>query len=986
MIKQFLGGTIMKKNFLKVLCCLAITCITVVNAETVALAKDNANSNIKLERAVNSKYTLGELSKLSYEDLVETLSNIRWNDITDFMQYNEGSREFYSDTNRVQALIDALIKKGREYTPNDDKGIPTLIEVLRGGYYLAFYNKKLKQLDEIRYKEKCIPAILSIENNPNFLLGSYSQNEIIKTLGLLIGNTTSNDIVVNKLIPILKGYNDSINESSRNNSAGQAIYNIINGVNYSIDSYLFKSKKDIKSTSWFGNIDGFITEVERLALVGNVNPQNDWIINNGIYYTGKLAKLHSNKKIPQGVIEKALRLYPYLGEQYFKAIESIKYDFSGTYLNGSKVNMKDIKEQGKKHYLTKTYTFDDGKMIIKTGDKVSEEKVKRLYWAAKEVKAQFHRVIGNDEELEKGNADDVLNIVIYNNPQEYKLNSTLYGYSTDNGGIYIENVGTFFTYERTPRESIFSLEELFRHEFTHYLQGRYLVPGIWGQSDFYRGNNCRLTWFEEGSAEFFAGSTRENNILPRKSEVRGISNDISQRFSLNKLLHSKYGSFDFYNYGFAFSDYMYNNNIDVLNNITNYVKDNDVKGYENYIETLSSNNNMNNNYQQHMQKLMDNYDALTTPLVSDDYIKQYPRKNAKDIYSDIEKVTGLKNIKTVEEKGQFFNTFTLKGTCIGDISKGKLEDWNNMNSKANEFLKTLDSYNWSGYKTVTCYFVNHRVNKLGQVEYDVVFHGILNDDVHEQVKEDNDTNNKDSKVEDNKDNILDDKKESTKNHSFENAYGPLISDNKISGEFKDDDKDIYYFNVKTPGNVDISVENKDNMKIAWKVVSEEDKNKCIAYPLTRGKFLNGKINANKPGKYYVVVYRYSNENGKYNLNIKGNLEEIQTKEVEDNNSFEKANKVILNSNIIGETTKNDYADIYTFNVANEKELNVKLTNLDNAKLNWVIYSEDNLKQYVSYAQQHEGIMSNKFIAKPGKYYLYVYKIDENGGKYKVSIR
>nr|WP_270474943.1 collagenase [Clostridium cochlearium] len=625
-------------------------------------------------------------------------------------------------------------------------------------------------------------------------------------------------------------------------------------------------------------------------------------------------------------------------------------------------------------------------MIIKTGDKVSQEKVKRLYWASKEVKAQFHRVIGNDEPLEKGNADDVLNIVIYNNPEEYKLNSTLYGYSTDNGGIYIEKIGTFFTYERTQRESIFSLEELFRHEFTHYLQGRYLVPGIWGKSDFYRGNNCRLTWFEEGSAEFFAGSTRENNILPRKSEVRGISSDVSRRFSLNKLLHSKYDSFEFYNYGFAFSDYIYNNNIDVLHNITNYVKNNDVKGYENYIEILSGNNNMNDKYQYHMQKLLDNYGTLTTPLVSDDYIKEHPRKSAKDIYSDIEKVTGLKNIKTVEEKGQFFNTFTLKGTYIGDISKGRLEDWKNMNSKSNEFLKVLDQYNWSGYKTLTCYFVNYRVNKQGQVEYDVVFHGILNDDVHEDVKKDIEINNKDSKVEDSKEVILDKKKDSANKDSFENAYGPLISDNKINGEFKDNDKDIYYFNVKTSGNIEISIENKDNMKISWQVVLEEDKNKCIAYPVTRGEFLNGTLNATKPGKYYVIVYRYSKEKGKYSLNIKENLEEIQTREIEDNNSFEKANKISLNSDIFGETSKNDYADMYTFNVSEEREVNIELTKLDNGKLNWIVYNEDNLKQYIAYAKEHKDTMSNKFIAKPGKYYLYVYRINENGGKYKVSIK
>ena len=50
------------------------------------------------------------------------------------------------------------------------------------------------------------------------------------------------------------------------------------------------------------------------------------------------------------------------------------------------------------------------------------------------------------------------------------------------------------------QQSIYSLEELFRHEFTHYLQGRYEVPGLFGRGDMYQ--NERLTWFQEGNAEF----------------------------------------------------------------------------------------------------------------------------------------------------------------------------------------------------------------------------------------------------------------------------------------------------------------------------------------------------------------------------------------------------------------------------------------------------------------------------------------------------
>src|SRR3712207_7518286 len=39
------------------------SCITFANASTRVLAKDSGNRNIKLERTVNSKYTLGQLSR-----------------------------------------------------------------------------------------------------------------------------------------------------------------------------------------------------------------------------------------------------------------------------------------------------------------------------------------------------------------------------------------------------------------------------------------------------------------------------------------------------------------------------------------------------------------------------------------------------------------------------------------------------------------------------------------------------------------------------------------------------------------------------------------------------------------------------------------------------------------------------------------------------------------------------------------------------------
>ncbi|MGR5992762.1 M9 family metallopeptidase N-terminal domain-containing protein [Bacillus paranthracis] len=61
--------------------------------------------------ATQQTYTMAQLQALSYENLVQVLSTIRWSDITDLFQFNADSLAFYQDQHRVQFLIRALEKK-----------------------------------------------------------------------------------------------------------------------------------------------------------------------------------------------------------------------------------------------------------------------------------------------------------------------------------------------------------------------------------------------------------------------------------------------------------------------------------------------------------------------------------------------------------------------------------------------------------------------------------------------------------------------------------------------------------------------------------------------------------------------------------------------------------------------------------------------------------------------------------------------------------
>ncbi|MPQ44997.1 collagenase, partial [Clostridium tarantellae] len=702
----------------------------------------------------------------------------------------------------------------------------------------------------------------------------------------------------------------------------------------------------------------FLNELDKLTESSiKIDKDSEWLVNSFIYFTGRLSKFRINKNITKKVITNCTKRSEYLSSIYIECIKALRDNFNSEFSDGTSVEYDEKINKAKEKYLSETYKFDNGKIIIKTGNKVSKEKVKKLYWASKEVKAQFMRVIGNDIPLEKDNADDILNIVIYNSPQEYKMNQKLYGYSTENGGIYIEDIGTFFTYERTEQESIYTLEELFRHEFTHYLQGRYLVPGIWGKSDFYKNNSNKLTWYDEGTAEFFAGSTRERGVRPRKSVVKNLSKDKNERQSVKEILHAKYGSWEFYNYGFAFANYMYENNIEQFQTMNNFIKNNDVEGYTRYIEKLSSDIKINENYQRVMDKLVDNSNELTVPLVSNEYIKNHLSKNKNDICQEVQKIIKIENVKINEEKSDFFDTFTLKGKYIGK-SKDNISHWKDMNNILDNTLKKLDENSWSGYKTVTAYFTNYKVDDNGQYSFDVTFHGILRTNKTEKIE-------KSEKIENlsNDDKKIKEVKENNLLKVNKNMEGYLSKDNPSY---------TYCFEVDKEGKININFENPDNLKLTWHVKKDD---KYIAWGADSLKNNFDAI----PGKYLLTVYDYTSKdaNGNFKILMDGFLrEEEKGKGIEEfqyNNDFQHA--VSIKNNVLLEGTLNDdnNNDFFKFNIKNNSKVNITVDTLGEEGVAWILYNSNDLSKYVLASINKNGLLQNTCEISPGEYYLSVYK-------------
>ncbi|MEU8826779.1 collagenase [Streptomyces sp. NPDC048636] len=273
------------------------------------------------------------------------------------------------------------------------------------------------------------------------------------------------------------------------------------------------------------------------------------------------------------------------------------------------------KEDIERRLFPRTYVYDNGGIKVRTA--LADATVDQLYYASKQVKTQFHRVVGTEEPL-TGDTNTTLTTVLYASRADYETyQPILTGLSTDNGGIYIERGATFYTYQRrVPQDSSLSLEELFRHEYTHYLNGRYAVPGYFGEGPWYA--NDRTTAMDEGTAEFFDGATRDDGVLVRKSLVRGIIADTAgggPRMTVDQLLHATYDGdgFRFYNYAGTFFEFLWRERPALLHEMYGYLRADDPPGFDAWRTRMGSDAGLQRAYDTFLDEQIAKVDDLFVP-------------------------------------------------------------------------------------------------------------------------------------------------------------------------------------------------------------------------------------------------------------------------------------------------------------------------------------------------------------------------------------
>ncbi|WP_020062823.1 S8 family peptidase [Bacillus sp. 123MFChir2] len=110
------------------------------------------------------------------------------------------------------------------------------------------------------------------------------------------------------------------------------------------------------------------------------------------------------------------------------------------------------------------------------------------------------------------------------------------------------------------------------------------------------------------------------------------------------------------------------------------------------------------------------------------------------------------------------------------------------------------------------------------------------------------------------------------------------------------------------------------------------------------------------------------------------------REKEPNNEDSKANPIDFNTTIKGNLNDDDKSDIYTFTVNSPQNIDISVVNEKQIGMTWTLYHESNLENIVAYGKNNDNTIKGEYNAKPGKYYLHVYKYENKNGSYLLNVK
>ncbi|WP_240503628.1 MULTISPECIES: M9 family metallopeptidase [Pseudoalteromonas] len=232
---------------------------------------------------------------------------------------------------------------------------------------------------------------------------------------------------------------------------------------------------------------------------------------------------------------------------YLAVLESVNYQRQCLAFNVCAKQAQIIEQ-----VLSNRKTCSSGTLFIWAQDMNQEQ----LDWACNSLKAHedhFHEQLVTNRIPVTPDDNDKLKMVIFNDKKEWvTYGGVLFNVNTNNGGTYREgdpskagDQATFYAYEHVSERPVFDIWNL-RHEYIHYLEGRFISKGDFSDSD----GAGRTVWFGEGVAEYMS---------LRNCNDGAIAQAKTAPYALSTIFNNEYGvgQTRIYDWGYLSNRFMF---------------------------------------------------------------------------------------------------------------------------------------------------------------------------------------------------------------------------------------------------------------------------------------------------------------------------------------------------------------------------------------------------------------------------------------------
>ena len=640
-----------------------------------------------------------DLIDLSPQDLVTYLVSSTDQCINYFWTFNLEIGATITDSN-LQYVSNEVISLSSDYQGDNSQGMHQLIFFLRVSLYHEHYQSSVSFTQETLDATQL--AAETLGDSQYILDEGNAARKILRQLVIL----TDTGGYSHEFIPLYQTILDTfiVQTTMDHYYSGSTVYSVFYSVARNVDKPGFNAHQGLPDL--LARLSEISLDTDDILI-----PNDDvWAVNWAIWSFARVAYTDNPDYYALGceyVIDAENHHYDSsdYNEPFLWALNVHESFYGNVCVNPENdFSLNELLDDIEAQLFPNTYVFDNQRIIIKTP--LETQVVRPLYYSLKEVFSQFFRLSESKQPV-ANDPNYVVEIIIYGTRDAYRAyQPLLYGTSSNNGGIYVEQWGQIFTFEREESESIYTLEELIKHEYSHYLVGRYLSQGGWGEGEFY--DDDRITWFNEGLAEYLAGSTNRDGVVLRESIMNRINNDGEYRLTVQQITESTYQSgFKFYRYSNLLIDYLIENQDWTVRSLMECMYVNDIDCYDSIVEQLLLQPDIEQDYQSHIDDallLLSSYGPPEVEFIPPEDLDlvetYYVENNIQESRHGYDAECDY-NIRTSLLRFRCTGTFHLNDTIYETTDRS----WSYFNSLLDEMMNSMaGNEGLNNLKDATCWF------------------------------------------------------------------------------------------------------------------------------------------------------------------------------------------------------------------------------------------------------------------------------------------